>query len=93
MSGERKSAPALSVQVPGPTTRNTPAMPREGVIAIGATTVGVLALGALAVGAVAIGKLALGRLAVGWARPDNGQVDDLHIVRLAVTELRVDRVL
>jgi hypothetical protein len=42
------------------TGAKSPAIRREGAIAIGATAVGTLALGALALGALAIGKMAIG---------------------------------
>ena len=39
--------------------QRTPAVRREGVIALAATAMGALALGAIAIGALAIGKLAI----------------------------------
>ena len=51
-----------------------------------------LALRALALNAVAIGKLAIGQLALGRARLRRGQVNDLHIARVTVAELRFERV-
>ena len=49
-------------------------------------------IGGLAVGALAIGTLAIGQLSLGWAGLRRGRVDDLHVARLTVTELRIERV-
>ena len=92
MSGEAEAAPTGSERVPAPATRTVPAVRREGGRCHWFSRSRRAALGALAVGAVAIGKLAIGQLALGRARLRRGQVEDLHIARLTVGELRVERV-
>jgi hypothetical protein len=92
MSGNGQTQAADSSRLPATTPARTPAVRREGAVAIGATAIGALALGALAVGAIASGKLAIGQLVLGRARLRKGQVDELRITRLTIGELRVERV-
>jgi hypothetical protein len=93
MSDESGIPTTGSNQVHTAGTRTAPALRREGALAIGATALGALALGALAMSAVAIGKIAIGQLSMGRARLRRGRADDLHIARLTIAELRIDRVL
>lgn len=93
MSNESGMPTTGSDEVPTTRPRTAPALRREGALAIGATALGALALGALAMSAVAIGKIAIGQLSMGRARLRHGRADDLHIARLTIAELRIDRFL
>lgn len=46
---------------------------------------------AATIGALAIGKLAIGQLAIGRTKLRTGQIDELHIARLTIQELRIHR--
>jgi len=92
MSGIGDSKSAGSGQLPAPMAIRTPAVRREGALAVGATAAGALALGALALGAVAVGRVAIGQLALGRARLRSGQVGELRMARVIIQELRVEHV-
>ena len=73
--------------------QRTPAVRREGVIALAATAMGALALGAISIGVLAIAKVAIGELSLGRAkRRRNDQVKGLVIARLRIRELTIERI-
>ena len=72
--------------------QRTPAVRREGVIALAPTSTGALALGAIAIGVLAIGKMAIGEISLGRAKRRNDQVEGLVTARLRIRELTIERI-
>jgi hypothetical protein len=87
---EEARATAPSLASPGTPVRVRREAPiAVGALALGAAALGALAVGTIAVGAVAIGWLAIGRLTLGKVKLRDGDIDELRIARLTISELRI----